>query len=83
MPEECAGRDFEAGSKIGMAFDEDELVTIAAVVIVTTDPGVDREVMFVSFVRLAGSRLDTGNIGSFCVCQHVGVETHSSLFICS
>ena len=65
MPEECAGRDFEAGSKTEMAFDERELVTIAAVVIVSTDPSVDREVMFVSFVTLAGSKLDTGNIGGF------------------
>ena len=83
MPEECLGRDFVAGSRTEMAFDERELVTIAAVVIVTTDPGVDREVMFVSFVTLAGNKLDTGNIGSLCVCKHVGVETNSSfVFLC-
>ena len=72
MPEECLGRDFVAGSRTEMAFDERELVTIAAVVIVTTDPGVDREVMFVSFVTLAGNKLDTGNIGS--LCQRTGNE---------
>ena len=64
-----------------MAFDEHELVTIAAAVMGTTDPGVDREVMFASFIMLAGSRLDTGNIGSFCVCKQVGVYNNSSLFI--
>ena len=66
-----------------MAFDERELVTIVAIVIVTTDPGVDREAMFVSFVMLAVSKLDTGSIRSLCVCKRVGVETNSSLFICS
>jgi hypothetical protein len=83
LPEELTGSDFEAGSETEMAFDGHELVTTAAVVIVTTDSGVDREVMFASFVPLAGSRLDTGNIGSLCVCKQVGVENNSSLFICS
>ena len=58
-----------------MAFDGRELVTTAAVVIVKTDPGVAREVIFASFVALAGSRLDTGNIDSLSVCKQVGVET--------
>ena len=78
MPEECAGGDFEASSNTEMVFGERELV---AVVIVTTDPGVDRVAMFVSFVTLAVNKLDTGNIGSLCVCKHVSVETNSSMFI--
>ena len=72
MPEECAVRDFEAGSNTEMAFDERELVTTVAVVIVATDPGVNREAMFVSFVTSAVSKLDSGNIGGLCVCKHVG-----------
>ena len=83
MPEEYTGKHFEADSKTEIAFDGYELVTIAVVVIVTTDPGVDREMTFASFVTLAESRLDTGNFGSFCVCQQVGMETNSSLLICS
>ena len=47
-----------------MAFNRFELVTTAAAVVVTTDPTVNREVMFAFFVMLSGGGLDTGNIGS-------------------
>ena len=64
LPEECTGKDFIAGFKTEMAFDRGELVTTAAAVVVTTDPTVDREVMFAFFVMLSGGGLDTGNIGT-------------------
>ena len=74
---------FIAGSKTEMRFGGHELVTIAAAVMVTADPAVDREVMFAFFEMLSGSGLDTGNIRSLCACKQVGLETNSSLFICS
>jgi len=83
MPEELTGSDFEAGSKTEMAFEGQELVTTADVVIVRSDPCVVREVMFASFAVLAGSRLDTGNSGRLFVCKQAGVENNCSLFICS
>lgn len=47
MPEELTGRDFEVQFKMEMAFYGRELVTIAAVVMVTTHLGVDRQVICV------------------------------------
>ena len=60
LPEEYTGKDFEADFKTEIAFDGCELVKIAVVVIVTTDPGVNREVPCPFFVTLAG------NFGIFC-----------------
>lgn len=75
-------KGFEAGSRGEVVTDSVALV-ITVVVTVKTDSGVVREAMFASFIASSASKLDTANIGSLCVCIHVGVENNSSLFICS